>query len=75
MVTLFLFLLAIFSFLFYVILNVMEGRKVAIYAHPLYLLVSECKVRAFYGFSGDKEGRGPAIESLGTEASLLIHNK
>jgi hypothetical protein len=25
-------------------------------------LVSECKVRAFYSFSGDKEGRGPAIE-------------
>ena len=40
----------------------------AIYAHPLFLLVSECKVRAFYGFGGDKEGRGPAIESLGTEA-------
>ena len=30
----------------------------AIYAHPLFLLVSECKVRAFYGFGGDKEGMG-----------------
>ena len=39
----------------------------AIYAHPLFLLVSECKVRAFYGFCGDIEGRGPAMESLGTE--------
>jgi hypothetical protein len=52
----------------------LKERRVAIYAHPLYLLVSECKVRAFYGFGGDKEGRGPAIESLGTEAPLLIHN-
>ena len=56
MVTLFLFLLAIFAFLFlYVILNVMKERRVAIYAHPLFLLVSECKVRAFSGFGGDKK--------------------
>ena len=55
MVTLFLFLLAIFAFLFYVILNVIEERRAAIYAHPLFLLVSECKVRAFYGFYGDKK--------------------
>lgn len=53
----------------------MEERRVAIYAHPLFLLVSECKVRAFYGFCGDKEGRVPAMESLGTEAPLLTHNK
>ena len=33
----------------------MEERRVAIYARPLFLLVSECKVRAFYGFGGDKK--------------------
>ena len=74
MVTLFLFLLAIFAFLFlYVILNVMEKREGWRYTRA-YFSLSECKVRAFYGFGGDKEGRGPAMESLGTEASLLIHN-
>ena len=61
MVTLFLFLLAIFAFLFYVILNVMEREKDGDIRTPISL-VSECKVRAFYGFSGDKEGREPAIE-------------
>ena len=74
MVTLFLFLLAIFTFLFYVILNVMEREKGGDIRTPAFSLVSECKVRAFYGFSGDKERRGPAIESLGTDAPLLIHN-
>jgi hypothetical protein len=45
----------------------MEERRAAIYARPLFSF-SECKIRAFYGFSGDKERLGPAIESLGTEA-------
>jgi hypothetical protein len=53
---------------------VIEEIRVAIYARPLFLLVSECKVRAFYGFGRDKEGWRPAMESLGTEAPLLIHN-
>jgi len=63
-------LLAIFAFLFlYVILNVIEERRVVIYAHPLFLLVSECKVRAFYGFSRDKEGEGTSDRIAGNGGS------
>ena len=32
----------------------MEERRVAIYARPLFPF-SECKIRAFYGFGGDKK--------------------
>jgi hypothetical protein len=61
-------------FFLYVILNVIERENGGDIRTPAFSLVSECKVRAFYGFSGDKEGMGPAIESLGTDAPLLIHN-
>lgn len=74
MVTLFLFLLAIFAFLFICYPECVGREKGGDIRTPAFSLVSECKVRAFYGFSGDKEGMGPAIESLGTDAPLLIHN-
>jgi hypothetical protein len=46
----------------------MEREKGGDIRTPAFSLVSECKVRAFYSFGRDKEERGPAIESLGTEA-------
>lgn len=51
----------------------MEREKGGDIRTPAFSLVSECKVRAFYGFSGDKEGMGPAIESLGTKAFKKVY--
>jgi hypothetical protein len=66
-------LLAIFAFLF-ICYPECDGREKGGDIRAPISLVSECKVRDFYGFGGDKEGREPAIESLGTDAPLLIHN-